>query len=120
MALVDNQNRILTFTKTIPFPIAAKGEGRCHLWVELGSLSGTLFAIYGEGFEPGEEINFVVRSENEETNGRRKLRENGKFATILFPAVIGKQSGLATYTATGQRCNLKVEFEWGPPALKLQ
>jgi len=39
--------------------------------------------------------------------------------TLMFPAVVGKQSGLATYNVVGKSGEVKVSYQWGPPALRL-
>jgi tetratricopeptide (TPR) repeat protein len=35
-----------------------------------------------------------------------------------MPGVIGKGSGRASFSVIGESCNLTVEYDWGPPALK--
>lgn len=117
VALMTADKSIIAFGKVILYPIEAK-QGSRRIWVELIGATGNSFVIYGEGFEPNEELETTSASDGEVVKYKTKVNGNGQFVTMLLPAVVGKQSGLATFTVVGKAGTLTVSFEWGPPALR--
>jgi hypothetical protein len=115
-ALMTEDKSIIAYGKVILYPIQAKQDSR-RIWVELAATTGNLFIIYGEGFEPNEELNVTSNSTGEVVEYKGNANDNGRFTNVLLPAVAGKQSGLVTYTVVGKAGTLTVSFEWGPPAL---
>ncbi len=115
VALISTDQTIKAFAKVIPIPVATK-EGRCRLWMELVSANGTAFAINGEGFEPDEGVTTTSRSDGEVMESKHKASPEGKLFAIVFPAVIGKPAGSASYTVVSRFCSLTVEYEWGARA----
>ncbi len=112
---------IKVFAKTIPFPLEATDGKGCRLSAELMSRDGTVFHITGEGFEPNEALVVTSSSEGEIMNLARTAEPDGTFApTILYPAVVGKTSGSASYRVIGSGCDLTLQYQWGPPALEIQ
>ena len=118
IALTSEDKTIVAFAKTIPNPIESI-RGPYRTWVELGSAGGDGFIIWGEGFEPNEEIAATSISEGEIRRSKVQADSEGRFMTLMFPAVVGKQSGLATYNVVGKSGEVKVSYQWGPPALRL-
>jgi hypothetical protein len=118
-ALISTDQTVRAFTRVILFPLEAK-DGQCLLSMQLGSRRGDLFLVMGEGFEPGGEVMTESRSNGEVLKLKSPLSRDGKFATIVSPAVVGKSSGKASFTASGKGCSPTVDYEWGPPALKSQ
>ena len=119
-ALISTDQTIRAFTPLVVlFPIEAK-DGQCHLSVQLGSRRGDLFLVIGQGFEPEGEVTTESRSNGEVLKQKTLLSRDGKFATIVAPAVQGKRSGKASFTASGKGCSPTVDYEWGPPALEPQ
>ena len=117
VALISDDQKVRLFTRVTPFPIETSDSNGCHVWVELATRSGTSFMIWGEGFEPKELIKGTSLSEGEFMNLNLVADEHGRFETALFPAVKGKANGVDALTFKSQRCQLKLEYEWGPPAL---
>jgi peptidyl-prolyl cis-trans isomerase A (cyclophilin A) len=115
VALISEDKTIVAFAKTIPNPIEAI-QGPYRLWVELGTPNATGFIIWGEGFEPDEEIDATSLSEGEVIKSKIKAGGAGRFMTIVGPAVIGKKSGSATYGVVGKSGEVKVSYQWGLPA----
>jgi hypothetical protein len=108
------------FVEIYPFPIEAR-DGSCHLWVEIISPQGTVFAIYGDGFGGDEEVTAISRSGGEIIGRAQKVSSDGTLpVNIVTPAVVGKQSGTAAFSVAGKSCAPTVNYEWGPPALKIQ
>jgi len=118
-ALISTDQTMRTFARVVLFPIEVK-DGPCLLSVQLGSREGDLFLVMGEGFEPEGEVATESQSNGEVLKGRSRLSRDGKFATVVAPAVLGKRSGRATFTASGKGCSPTVDYEWGPPALRKQ
>lgn len=117
MALVTTNQETVVFGKAVPFPIEAKGTGGCSLFVELLSPKGDSFWISGAGFAPNEELTWVSRSAQEEMTGKFKADGQGGFLVFMLPAVVGQESGDASYTARGGTCQVSVDYKWGRAAL---
>lgn len=116
VALMTADKSIMVFAKVIPIPIEAT-DNRCHLSVELLSFDGNNFEIAGEGFGSKETLAIInAIGKYEET-----ANDDGTYGpTVYWPAVVGEESGLASYQVIGKNCNVSVEFELGPPALQVQ
>ncbi len=116
-ALMTEDKTAGAFGKIIPYPIESK-QGPYRMWVELRSKKGDLFVIYSEGFEPNEEVSFTSSSEGEVAKGKIKATDKGRLTTIALPAVVGKESGSATYSLLGKSGEIKVSYTWGTEATK--
>jgi hypothetical protein len=116
IALMTEDKSIIAYGKVIPYPIQAR-QGNSRIWVELMASTGGLFSVYGDGFEPNEELEITSNSAGEVAKFKLKVDGNGRFTNLLLPAVVGKESGVVTYTVVGKTGTLTVSFEWGPPAL---
>ena len=116
IVLMTEDKSIIAYGKVMSYPIQAK-HGNSRIWVELMTTTGDLFAIYGEGFEPNEELEITSDSEGEVAKYKSEADGNGRFINMLLPAVVGKESGVVTYTVVAKVGTLTVSFEWGPPAL---
>ncbi len=116
-ALISTDQTMQAFARVVLFPIEAR-DGQCLLSVQLGSREGDLFLVMGEGFEPEEEVATESQSEGEVVKGRSRPSREGKFATVVAPAVVGRRSGRASFTASGKGCSPTVDYEWGPAALR--
>jgi hypothetical protein len=98
--------------KVIPFPLESR-QGHYRLWVEVLSKEKTVFAIYGEGFEPDEETIDVSASEGEVLRCNSKADDSGRLTILNLPSVVGKASGQATYTVIGKYGEVSVSYRWG-------
>ena len=117
VALISDDQTVMVFYKDIPYPIENK-QGDYRIWVELASPEGDAFIIWGEGFEPDEEIDTTSTSDGEVTKSKTKVDSDGRFMMMMLPAVVGKEDGLATFSAIGKSGEVKVSYRWGPPALR--
>jgi hypothetical protein len=116
-ALISEDKTAVAFYKDIPYPLEAR-VGSYHIWVELWSTSGDQFLIWGEGFQPDEEIRTISDSYDVAVESKVKADSKGRFMTIVFPGIVGQESGQATFTAIGRSGEVKVWYQWGPPALR--
>ncbi len=116
-ALVSTDHTVRGFLDTIPFPVEQR-DGRCHLSVELLSQRGDLFAIWGEGFEPGEEVALESSFAGKMEKSKQKASTLGEIGSAVFPAASGRESGLANYSAVGKSCKVAVRYEWGLSSLR--
>lgn len=118
--LTSTDQAVRAYAEAYPFPIEAK-DGPCRLWVQIISHQGTAFAIFGEGFGADEDVTTTSQSGSEVIKKEEKAHSDGTLpVNIIAPAVVGKQSGIATFNAAGKSCAPTVNYEWGPPALKPQ
>ncbi len=110
--LISTDQTVRAFAKAVPFPIEAR-DGRCLLWLELISPEGNTFYVSGEGFQPGEWVTGVSRSEGEIRERKVKVSSDGTLPSwYLQPAVVGKVTGVASLTVTAKACNLAVQYRW--------
>jgi hypothetical protein len=106
---------IIGYGIIIPYPIETR-LGQCHVWVQCLTANRNTFVIWGEGFEPNEDINVTGNSEGEVINTKQKANSDGLLGPmIVLPAVVGKASGTATYTFAGKAGALPVSFDWVSP-----
>lgn len=113
---VDQSAR--AYAKVIPFPITSTSPDGCALDLELVSRAGTIFAATGRGFQPGEDVTTRSTALGETRQSTEKAGADGAFASELAPAVAGKDSGRASYTAAGEKCQVTLEYDWGLSAVR--
>lgn len=102
------------FVRIVPFPIEAT-DGRARLWLEPFE-PGKVFAVFVEGFVPGETVSTTSKSGDEVLEGTAKIGPNGRTVnlTLLAPAnAAGKFD--ASYRVKGKNSDLTVRYQWGPP-----
>lgn len=91
-------------------PVVAEAwDGRCHMVV---TGEGQVFAVHVSGLVPGEPLEVESTSDGETLRGSRVARSDGTFGGALFPAVLGKSSGIEAFTVTTARCRVSVSFHW--------
>jgi len=113
--LMTEDKTITGYGIVIPYPIEAR-LGQCHVWVQCLTANKDTFVIWGEGFEPNEDIDVTGNSEGEILKFTQKADSNGLLGPlVMLPAVIGKTSGSATYTLVGKAGALPVSFDWVSP-----
>jgi len=118
-ALVSTDRKVKTFAKIIPFPLEDK-QGSCQLWLELVATDGNTFVAQGDGFEPGEVVTTISRSNGEALRNKLTVTGEGSLPGVLLsPAAISRKHR-ASYTVTGRSCTVSVDYAWGPPAMKKQ
>lgn len=116
-ALVSTDRTIRTFAKFIPFPIEAR-QGRCHISLEL--LTPTTFLLHGEGFEPGEEVVGISRSDGEVIEDKLTASVDGTIGPgAILPAAISRLYK-ANITVRARSCSVSLDYAWGPAALVKQ
>lgn len=120
MALITEDKAIAVFGKIIPFPIEARSPSGCRLIVELITSDGQAFHVEAEGFVPGEEVSLESQSLDEILPFTSTASIKGTFSFMPLPAVIGHESGRCKIKATGERCQVAVEFDWGTAAIRPQ
>jgi TPR repeat protein len=118
-ALMTDDFKVRSFAKTIPFPIEAK-DGPCRLSVEMAEPVGQAFEIRGEGFQPNEDVEVIDKSEDEVMRLTQKASTRGEVGGAEFPAVAGKSSGAASWSAQSKSCHVKVDYNWGKAAFEWQ
>jgi hypothetical protein len=118
-AIVSTDGAVRAYARAYPFPIQAQ-DGKCTLNVEMENSNFTAFVIRGAGFEPIEKIATSSSFGGEAAVGTQQTSSQGEFAVALRAELPGKNSGSATFTATGKSCHPSVTYEWGKAAMKMQ
>jgi hypothetical protein len=118
-ALISQDFKVRSFAEIISFPIEAT-DGPCRLTVELAEPVGEAFKIAGEGFEPNEEVSVTDQSEDEVLGIKDKADATGRIGALLLPAVLGKNSGAASWTVQSKACHVRVDYNWGKAAFEWQ
>lgn len=109
----DIDQTVKAFAHFVPFPLQAKGNRSCRLSMELLSPKGRLVGFMVEGFKPDEEVTTVSKSGGEILKEKQKAPANGRFAAIVDPGVIGSTGGSASFQASGEACEVILNYEWG-------
>lgn len=111
--LISRDRKIRAFTRAVPFPLEATGQGNCRLTFELLSENGLMFFGKGQGFSPREEIKSKSVSGTEVLRAPLHASKDGSFAVEVLPGVIGKAGGLARFSAVGKACSVTLHYRWG-------
>jgi len=120
IGLISTDETVKAFAKAFPFPIEAR-DGSCHLWMELVTTDGDSFAVYGDGFDASDHVTYISTSGSEIIRGENVISSGGTLPpTIVSPAVVGQQSGMASLSVAGKSCVPIVNYAWGSPAMKIQ
>ena len=111
-ALVSEDGSEKVSVEITPFPIQNVGTGGCRLAVRPMDPSGAAFSITGQGFNPDQQVQATAVSSGE----RAEVRVDNKAGTlkvVLFPAVVGRSGGEASFTASDSECSATVNYKWG-------
>ena len=112
-ALVSEDAASKAFVEITPFPIQAEGKGGCSLFVRPLEVRGQAFIITGAGFTPNKKLKTVSISVNEVAHGTSDGRPDGTLKQVIFPAVVGRTGGDASFEASDSDCTVKVRYKWG-------
>jgi hypothetical protein len=118
-AIVSTDGTVRAYARAYPFPIQSQ-DGKCTLNVELENTKFTSFVIRGAGFEPDENVTTSSTFGKDATAGTQQASALGEFAAAVNADVPGKNSGSATFAATGKFCHPMVTYDWGKAAKKVQ
>jgi hypothetical protein len=100
------------FISAVPFPNAATDKG-CRLESILGTPKGEITYVQGSGFEPNEELTTDGESYGEKNHSVSKAEADGSYFAVAMPNVLGKTTGMTTWSVKGKNCNPKLTFSWG-------
>jgi hypothetical protein len=118
-AIISTDGAVRAYVRGYPFPIQIQ-DGKCTLTVEMENSNFTSFVIRGAGFAPNEKITTSSSFGGEAAAATHQASAQGEFVVALRAELPGKNSGSATFTATGQSCHPSVSYEWGKAATKVQ
>jgi hypothetical protein len=97
-------------SQTSESPVVASAKaGPCTMTVRGESVA---FLIVVTGLEPGESLQIVSNSEGEIRKWMGQAQDDGRFGTIILPAVIGKSFGSANLQVVGKRCRIEASYPW--------
>jgi len=118
-AIISTDGAVRAYVRAYPFPIQAQ-DGKCTLTVEMENSNFTAFVVRGAGFVPDENVATSSSFGGDATGGTQQASAQGEFVVALRADSPGKNSGSATFTATGKSCHPSVVYEWGKAAMKVQ
>lgn len=119
LRLLSTDGLVRGMSRFYPFPIQGEDLG-CRVWLALASDDGDAFDVFGEGFEPGEEVKTISISNGEVLDGKQIVAPDGTTSpTYLFPAT-RRRKQQASYEVIGRSCHVVVKYDWGRPALQIQ
>ena len=110
-------NTVKAYARIVSFPNQAT-SGTCTLTVEMAEPPGKAFTVTGSGFAPSAALEIIDRSEDESIPRKDVAAKDGTFSATLLPAVAGKDSGTAGFTARTSTCTVAVTYEWGRSAFE--
>src|SRR6266478_297695 len=91
-----------TGARAVDRQLDSSNEAAVFRRVEIMSPKANQFGVWGEGFTPNETVNFTSASEGEVRENNTHASAGGMFLSIVTPAVVGKESGIASATAAGR------------------
>jgi hypothetical protein len=116
VALVSVDRTLSAFAKTVPYPIVAR-DGACTVQLELVSYQGTHFVATGSGFVSADEVVSELRYSGKIVEKRQRITSGGLLPlNVLAHQPIGADRH-ARYTVKARSCTVRIEYEWGAPAL---
>jgi len=114
LAVIAQDGSARASVEITPVPIHAEGSSGCRLFVQPLSLDGNGFQIMGDGFALGHDLRVSSTSSGERSGEKTvKGRTDGSLKFVIFPAVVGKSGGDATFTASDDSCSVTVAYRWG-------
>jgi hypothetical protein len=113
IALVSEDRTAKASVEVTPFPNQAEGKGGCRLSVQPMIANGQVFRMTGEGFIPNHDIRISATSSGEHSSQTVKGKADGSLNFSIFPAVVGKTGGDASFTASDSECSATVNYNWG-------
>jgi hypothetical protein len=118
-AIVSTDGAVRAYARAYPFPLQAQ-DAKCTLKVEVENSNMTAFVIRGSGFAPNEKVATSSSFGGEAASGNQQASAAGEFAVALRAEVPGKNTGSATFTASGASCHPSIMYDWGKAAMKVQ
>jgi len=95
-------------TPESPIVVTAKA-GPCVMTVRGEDLA---FLIVVTGLLPGETLQITSNSEGEIRKWTSQAQDDGRYGTIILPAVTGKSFGSANLEVVGKRCRIEASYPW--------
>jgi hypothetical protein len=114
LEIVNDDGSVYAADRIYPFPVEAK-EGSCHLWAELLSKDRKHFAIFGSGFGPNTDVK-TTTSEDGGTDLKEVTTRVGPNDVLVADVRHRKGGGRAAFAATGQHCQVTLQYEFGRQA----
>lgn len=107
------------FGDVVPFPLDTASAG-CQLSVTTFSPDYSTVVVRGSGFQPNEPLTMQSTSAGENGTSSVAASASGTTNTVLLPVAKGKSSGVCSFSITGAKCHVAIQFPWGAGSYKLQ
>ena len=122
--LMSDDNEKCGEVTLIANPIEFKFKDGASIALQMQNLvdwnNGEVFKGTCQGFQPNEKLSFTSISSKEKLHFSNEVDTTGAITAMLFPAVIGKKGGSATFEV--QRANSSekaiLKYKWGVDAFK--
>jgi hypothetical protein len=108
----DDAAHLKAFVSVTPFPNATTDKG-CRLESVIGTPKGETTFIHGSGFESNGDLTMKSESYGEKNSAVSKADADGSYFAVVLPNVLGKASGVTTWSVKGKNCNPVLTFSWG-------
>ncbi|MFN8498682.1 MAG: hypothetical protein U0641_12590 [Anaerolineae bacterium] len=115
VAAMSDDGSVKGYGVVIPFPIEATGDGGCRMGAELMSTDGTKWAMYGEGFEPGEDVAVTMQLPKGKPD---RFTDKANADGTLDEGLSADMEGAFSITAQGRSCTVTLEFPWGKAGMQ--
>lgn len=98
------------------FPIEAIDINGRRVSLVIASRDAKHFFFQGENFKPLEDVLITSKSGKETITSKMKVSEEGSFAGLLSPSIVGEDWGSATLSFKDKESEVMVlEYKWGIP-----
>jgi len=117
LGLLSDDAATAVYAEAFPHPMETRSDS-LSLHLELARADGMQFAVVGEGFPPGDDVDVTIRSDERSTGYKMKVEANGGFRILVYPQVAGKKSGFASITVEHAKRKLTLDWPWGEAAMR--
>ncbi len=108
-------------TEGIVLAKAVAVDGATAKVIEKGGMrvKNSMCVLYGKGFEPNENLKFILTSYHEVISSEVQADSKGKYFNILLPEVIGKSGGICYVDILREFVDapLHLKYPWGLEAI---
>jgi hypothetical protein len=118
--LVSEDDESCLSLAVTPKPIEYKWDDGAYICAILFTRDGCSFVISGKGFQPNESLIITSKTCEECITQSPKATADGKFISLLFPAVVGVEGASASYSISREQSGEEgmLNYLWGTSAQK--
>jgi hypothetical protein len=110
--ILSSDGQVKAFARAVPLPIDFKQNG-CTLSAEVASEDFSDYLIQGDGYAPGETVEWTARTQGLSKTDKITASSSGKFVVEIHPGASGVKAGKLEVSAFGKSCSPTLIFRWG-------